>query len=168
MDSPSLGQAGWLWIAWSSGGCPCPWQGMSFEVISTQTIPWFYDSAFVTETFSSLFFVPAVFRQFYWLFFFNLLWGVKISEVILISFMPWLSSTCAVCADVWSLSSRFSEEGMEVMERLIYLFRKFNQLKVSNEEYACMKAINFLNQGGAAKARYQPHLFIFMPQRMNL
>ncbi|XP_048368531.1 nuclear receptor subfamily 6 group A member 1 isoform X2 [Sphaerodactylus townsendi] len=41
---------------------------------------------------------------------------------------------------------RFSEEGMEVMERLIYLYRKFNQLKVSNEEYACMKAINFLNQ----------------------
>ncbi|XP_039618627.1 nuclear receptor subfamily 6 group A member 1-like [Polypterus senegalus] len=41
---------------------------------------------------------------------------------------------------------RFSEDGMEVMERLIYLFRKFHQLKVSNEEYACMKAINFLNQ----------------------
>ncbi|XP_069097823.1 nuclear receptor subfamily 6 group A member 1 isoform X2 [Pleurodeles waltl] len=41
---------------------------------------------------------------------------------------------------------RFSEDGMEVMERLIYVFRKFNQLKVSNEEYACMKAINFLNQ----------------------
>ncbi|XP_072344534.1 nuclear receptor subfamily 6 group A member 1 isoform X1 [Scyliorhinus torazame] len=41
---------------------------------------------------------------------------------------------------------RFSEEGMEVMERLIYLFRKFQQLKVSNEEYVCMKAINFLNQ----------------------
>ncbi|XP_039177523.1 nuclear receptor subfamily 6 group A member 1 isoform X2 [Crotalus tigris] len=41
---------------------------------------------------------------------------------------------------------RFSEEGMEVMERLIYLYRKFSQLKVSNEEYACMKAINFLNQ----------------------
>ncbi|KAL7978495.1 hypothetical protein Chor_004312 [Crotalus horridus] len=40
----------------------------------------------------------------------------------------------------------FSEEGMEVMERLIYLYRKFSQLKVSNEEYACMKAINFLNQ----------------------
>ncbi|XP_035392209.1 nuclear receptor subfamily 6 group A member 1-A isoform X2 [Electrophorus electricus] len=40
----------------------------------------------------------------------------------------------------------FSEEGMEVMEKLIYLFRKFHQLKVSNEEYACMKAINFLNQ----------------------
>lgn len=36
---------------------------------------------------------------------------------------------------------------MEVMERLIYLFRKFHQLKISNEEYACMKAINFLNQG---------------------
>lgn len=33
------------------------------------------------------------------------------------------------------------------MERLIYLFRKFQQLKVSNEEYVCMKAINFLNQG---------------------
>nr|XP_034969504.1 nuclear receptor subfamily 6 group A member 1 [Zootoca vivipara] len=41
---------------------------------------------------------------------------------------------------------RFSEEGMEVMERLIYLYRKFSQLKVSKEEYACMKAINFLNQ----------------------
>ncbi|XP_012823722.1 nuclear receptor subfamily 6 group A member 1 isoform X2 [Xenopus tropicalis] len=41
---------------------------------------------------------------------------------------------------------RFSEDGMEVMERLIYLFRKFSQLKVSNEEYVCMKAINFLNQ----------------------
>lgn len=44
-------------------------------------------------------------------------------------------------------SARFSEDGMDVMERLIYLFRKFNQLKVSNEEYACMKAINFLTQG---------------------
>lgn len=53
------------------------------------------------------------------------------------------------------------------MERLIYLFRKFNQLKVSNEEYACMKAINFLNQG-EAKGSYQPHLLIFMPQRVNL
>ncbi|KAG7280028.1 hypothetical protein CRUP_013575 [Coryphaenoides rupestris] len=40
----------------------------------------------------------------------------------------------------------FGEDGMDVMERLIYLFRKFHQLKVSNEEYACMKAINFLNQ----------------------
>uniref|UniRef100_A0A8C7V1K9 Nuclear receptor subfamily 6, group A, member 1a n=1 Tax=Oncorhynchus mykiss TaxID=8022 RepID=A0A8C7V1K9_ONCMY len=40
----------------------------------------------------------------------------------------------------------FSEDSMELMERLIYLFRKFHQLKVSNEEYACMKAINFLNQ----------------------
>ncbi|KAK7933997.1 hypothetical protein WMY93_004893 [Mugilogobius chulae] len=40
----------------------------------------------------------------------------------------------------------FSEDGMEVMERLIYLYRKFHQLKISNEEYACMKAINFLNQ----------------------
>ncbi|XP_060269781.1 nuclear receptor subfamily 6 group A member 1 isoform X10 [Ovis aries] len=40
----------------------------------------------------------------------------------------------------------FSDEGMEVIERLIYLYHKFHQLKVSNEEYACMKAINFLNQ----------------------
>ncbi|XP_029108671.1 nuclear receptor subfamily 6 group A member 1-A-like [Scleropages formosus] len=40
----------------------------------------------------------------------------------------------------------FTEDGMELMERLIYLYRKFQQLKVSNEEYACMKAINFLNQ----------------------
>lgn len=42
---------------------------------------------------------------------------------------------------------RFSEDSMEVMERLIYLFRKFHQLKVSSEEYVCMKAVNFLNQG---------------------
>lgn len=65
---------------------------------------------------------------------------------------------CGLCPEgvhVWSLSSRFSEEGMEVMERLIYLFRKFNQLKVSNEEYACMKAINFLNQGESMKRRTQ-------------
>lgn len=34
-----------------------------------------------------------------------------------------------------------------MIERLIYLYHKFHQLKVSNEEYACMKAINFLNQG---------------------
>ncbi|XP_039902424.1 nuclear receptor subfamily 6 group A member 1-A-like isoform X2 [Simochromis diagramma] len=40
----------------------------------------------------------------------------------------------------------FSEDGMEVMERLIILFRKLHQLKISNEEYACMKTINFLNQ----------------------
>lgn len=47
--------------------------------------------------------------------------------------------------------SRFSDEGMEVIERLIYLYHKFHQLKVSNEEYACMKAINFLNQGEAGR-----------------
>lgn len=52
-----------------------------------------------------------------------------------------------------SLFSSFSEDGMEVMERLIYLFRKFHQLKISNEEYACMKAINFLNQGEDNTAR---------------
>ena len=47
---------------------------------------------------------------------------------------------------------------MEVMERLIYLFRKFHQLKVSNEEYACMKAINFLNQGNAGDPGTRVHL----------
>ncbi|XP_073446818.1 nuclear receptor subfamily 6 group A member 1 isoform X2 [Dendrobates tinctorius] len=41
---------------------------------------------------------------------------------------------------------RFCEDGMDVMERLIYLYRTFMQLKVSNEEYICMKTINFLNQ----------------------
>lgn len=71
------------------------------------------------------------------------------------SFLLLLRGLCPKYADVWSLSSRFSEEGMEVMERLIYLFRKFNQLKVSNEEYACMKAINFLNQGESVKRRNQ-------------
>lgn len=41
----------------------------------------------------------------------------------------------------------FCEDGMDMMERLVHLFRKFHQLKISNEEYVCMKAINFLNQG---------------------
>ncbi|XP_077139681.1 nuclear receptor subfamily 6 group A member 1 isoform X2 [Ranitomeya variabilis] len=41
---------------------------------------------------------------------------------------------------------RFCEDGVEVVERLIYLYRTFMQMKVSNEEYVCMKAINFLNQ----------------------
>ncbi|KAM6986791.1 nuclear receptor subfamily 6 group A member 1-A-like [Aplochiton taeniatus] len=40
----------------------------------------------------------------------------------------------------------FTEDGMDVMEKLIYLFHKFHQLKISNEEYACMKAVNFLSQ----------------------
>ncbi|CAJ0944591.1 unnamed protein product [Ranitomeya imitator] len=40
----------------------------------------------------------------------------------------------------------FCEDGVEVVERLIYLYRTFMQMKVSNEEYVCMKAINFLNQ----------------------
>lgn len=56
--------------------------------------------------------------------------------------------TSAVCNRRLCLRTlSFSEDGMEVMERLIYLFRKFHQLKISNEEYACMKTINFLNQG---------------------
>lgn len=46
---------------------------------------------------------------------------------------------CAFCS--------FCEDGMDMMERLVHLFRKFHQLKISNEEYVCMKAINFLNQG---------------------
>lgn len=57
-------------------------------------------------------------------------------------------ATAAVCNRRLCLRTlSFSEDGMEVMERLIYLFRKFHQLKISNEEYACMKTINFLNQG---------------------
>lgn len=40
---------------------------------------------------------------------------------------------------------RFSDEGMEVIEWFIYFYYKFYQLKVSNEEYVCMKVINFLN-----------------------
>lgn len=54
---------------------------------------------------------------------------------------------CLPFRDLRCLLLRFSDEGMEVIERLIYLYHKFHQLKVSNEEYACMKAINFLNQG---------------------
>lgn len=67
-------------------------------------------------------------------------------ESLVLEFIAKVSGSSLTLACL-SLPFRFSEEGMEVMERLIYLYRKFNQLKVSNEEYACMKAINFLNQG---------------------
>ncbi|XP_058613147.1 nuclear receptor subfamily 6 group A member 1-B isoform X2 [Onychostoma macrolepis] len=40
----------------------------------------------------------------------------------------------------------FGEDGMEVMESLNFLFRKFHQLNVSNEEYSCLKTITLLNQ----------------------
>lgn len=50
---------------------------------------------------------------------------------------------------------------MEVIERLIYLYHKFHQLKVSNEEYACMKAINFLNQGEWPGQWEEGTLFLF-------
>jgi hypothetical protein len=70
------------------------------------------------------------------------------------SFFPILDNVCVPVQASASIQgknlylfSRFSDEGMEVIERLIYLYHKFHQLKVSNEEYACMKAINFLNQG---------------------
>lgn len=69
------------------------------------------------------------------------------------SFFPILDNVCVPVQASASIQgknlylfSRFSDEGMEVIERLIYLYHKFHQLKVSNEEYACMKAINFLNQ----------------------
>lgn len=129
---------------------------MSFEVISTQThsmVLWF---CICNGDIFLLIFGTSRLQAVLIAFFKIILQDVKISEVTLISFMSSLSSPGAVCADVWSLSSRFSEEGMEVMERLIYLFRKFNQLKVSNEEYACMKAINFLNQGESARGGTSP------------
>jgi len=56
---------------------------------------------------------------------------------------------------------------MEVMEKLIYLFRKFHQLKVSNEEYACMKAINFLNQGKTPLGRIHSYSQYIEIQKPN-
>ncbi|XP_016127924.1 nuclear receptor subfamily 6 group A member 1-B-like [Sinocyclocheilus grahami] len=41
----------------------------------------------------------------------------------------------------------FGEDAMEVMESLNFLFRKFHQLNISNEEYSCLKTITLLNQG---------------------
>uniref|UniRef100_A0A672PAK8 Nuclear receptor subfamily 6 group A member 1-B-like n=1 Tax=Sinocyclocheilus grahami TaxID=75366 RepID=A0A672PAK8_SINGR len=35
----------------------------------------------------------------------------------------------------------FGEDAMEVMESLNFLFRKFHQLNISNEEYSCLKTI---------------------------
>uniref|UniRef100_A0A8C2CQF6 Nuclear receptor subfamily 6, group A, member 1b n=1 Tax=Cyprinus carpio TaxID=7962 RepID=A0A8C2CQF6_CYPCA len=40
----------------------------------------------------------------------------------------------------------FGEDAMEVMESLNFLFRKFQQLNISNEEYSCLKTITLLNQ----------------------
>ncbi|RXN16232.1 nuclear receptor subfamily 5 group A member 2-like protein [Labeo rohita] len=40
----------------------------------------------------------------------------------------------------------FGEDAMEVMESLNFLFRKFHQLNISNEEYSCLKTITLLNQ----------------------
>uniref|UniRef100_F6WNB3 Nuclear receptor subfamily 6 group A member 1 n=1 Tax=Monodelphis domestica TaxID=13616 RepID=F6WNB3_MONDO len=70
-----------------------------------------------------------------------------IHQLVLAEDLEPLGTPMLIEDGIWPhLPYRFSEEGMEVMERLIYLYRKFHQLKVSNEEYACMKAINFLNQ----------------------
>jgi len=50
VDDSSLERPGWmgLWATWSSGRCPCPWQGgwnyMIYKVSSNQTILWFYES----------------------------------------------------------------------------------------------------------------------------
>lgn len=43
----------------------------------------------------------------------------------------------------------FGEDSMEVMESLNFLFRKFHQLNISNEEYSCLKTIMFLNRDTA-------------------
>ncbi|XP_016308306.1 nuclear receptor subfamily 6 group A member 1-B [Sinocyclocheilus anshuiensis] len=40
----------------------------------------------------------------------------------------------------------FGEDAMEVMESLNFLFRKFHQLNISNEEYSCLKTITLLSQ----------------------
>ncbi len=49
--------------------------------------------------------------------------------------------------NVYMCVSRFGEDAMEVMESLNFLFRKFHQLNISNEEYSCLKTITLLNQG---------------------
>ena len=49
-NEPWLDGPGWmgLWASWSSGRCPCPWQGVgtrwSLRSLLTQTILWVYDS----------------------------------------------------------------------------------------------------------------------------
>ncbi|XP_048022524.1 nuclear receptor subfamily 6 group A member 1-B [Megalobrama amblycephala] len=40
----------------------------------------------------------------------------------------------------------FGEDAMEVMESLNFLFRKFHQLSISNEEFSCLKTVTLLNQ----------------------
>ncbi|XP_051960059.1 nuclear receptor subfamily 6 group A member 1-B [Xyrauchen texanus] len=43
----------------------------------------------------------------------------------------------------------FGEDAMVVMESLNFIFRKFHQLNISNEEYSCLKTITLLNQDTA-------------------
>ncbi|XP_078687543.1 nuclear receptor subfamily 6 group A member 1-like isoform X2 [Branchiostoma floridae x Branchiostoma belcheri] len=41
---------------------------------------------------------------------------------------------------------QFSDDGMEIVERTMYLSGKLHQMKITKEEFVCMKVINFLNQ----------------------
>ncbi|XP_030625757.1 nuclear receptor subfamily 6 group A member 1-B [Chanos chanos] len=80
--------------------------------------------------------------------------GSSWQELILLASLtihsPQINTDLTNITSQYTPSSReiqgFSEESMEVMEKMIYLFRKFQQLKVSNEEYVCMKVINYFNQ----------------------
>ncbi|XP_067845709.1 nuclear receptor subfamily 6 group A member 1-like [Heptranchias perlo] len=60
-----------------------------------------------------------------------------------------LGALCGIVEE-YSLSRdtvhRCTDETVEVAEQLIYLFRKFRQLAVTEDEYVCMKVINFLSQ----------------------
>jgi len=52
-----------------------------------------------------------------------------------------------ILLNVCMCECRFGEDAMEVMESLNFLFRKFHQLNISNEEFSCLKTVTLLNHG---------------------
>lgn len=66
--------------------------------------------------------------------------------MIILCILLYLDLLISVC--------RFGEDSMEVMESLNFLFRKFHQLNISNEEYCCLKTIMFLNRGNTHEFTY--------------
>lgn len=72
-----------------------------------------------------------------------------VMAVVLLSLVSLINFALSVLLYLYILLPvcRFGEDSMEVMESLNFLFRKFHQLNISNEEYCCLKTIMFLNRG---------------------
>eukprot|EP00062_Callorhinchus_milii_P003483 gi/632940872/ref/XP_007885551.1/ PREDICTED: nuclear receptor subfamily 6 group A member 1-like [Callorhinchus milii] len=80
--------------------------------------------------------------------------GASWHELVLLQAL--MSRDCQVLGDLCGIIEKYhvskdtihrcTDEAVEVAKQLNYLFRKFRQLGVTEEEYVCMKVINFLSQ----------------------